>query len=78
VGCGTIFREISAQPPLLSINHLFLLDFSLQNPPGFINYLLTTNFTVGKLEGLAMNEHDFEIAQRLPLVAMKIWPHFHI
>lgn len=25
-----------------------------------------------------MNEHDFEIAQRLPLVAMKIWPHFHI
>jgi hypothetical protein len=37
VGCGTVFREISAQPPLLSINHLFLLDFSLQNPPGFIN-----------------------------------------
>lgn len=25
-----------------------------------------------------MNEHDFEIAQRLTLVAMKIWPHFHI
>jgi hypothetical protein len=37
VGCGTIFREGSAQPPLLSINHLFLLNFSLQNHPGFIN-----------------------------------------